>query len=191
MNPAMHARRTGRPSRNYRPTAFGAITMLALSVAMACAGESADSSDTAAVQTSTAAPSVTNACTLVPATEVSAVIGETVRDSLALNLTDASGAVSLSQCNYASATNAAAASLMLRKSAVSENVAGALQSIRETIVSSGVTAEDVTGLGDGALWGGNQLHVISNKGWSIVVSPPPAGGLPQARALAERALSRL
>ena len=102
--------------------------MLALSVAMACAGESADSSDTAAVQTSTAAPSVTNACTLVPATEVSAVIGETVRDSLALNLTDASGAVSLSQCNYASATNAAAASLMLRKSAVSENVAGALQS---------------------------------------------------------------
>jgi hypothetical protein len=114
-----------------------------------------------------------------------------VRDSLALSMTGAGDEVTLSQCNYATASNPAAASVMLRRSGEGETAARGLQSIRETFTQSGVTPEDVPGLGDGALWGGNQLHVITARGWSIVVSPTRAGGLAQARALAERALARL
>jgi hypothetical protein len=106
-------------------------------------------------------------------------------------MTGAGDEVTLSQCNYATASNPAAASVMLRRSGEGETAARGLQSIRETFTQSGVTPEDVPGLGDGALWGGNQLHVITTRGWSIVVSPARAGGLAQARALAERALARL
>lgn len=140
----------------------------------------------------TAATAATqNACTLLPASEVTAVIGESARDSLALSMPGAGGEVSLSQCNYATVSNPAAVSLMLRRSAAAETVVSVLQGVRETFTQSGVTGEEVPGLGDGAIWGGNQLHVVTTRGWSIVVTPTVAGGLAQARTLAERALSRI
>lgn len=156
----------------------------------ACGGE-ADQPETAATPRTATTAATQDACALLPASEVTAVIGETVRDSLAMRMAGGDGAVQLSQCNYATASNPAAVSLMLRRSAAGDTGQAALQSIRESIAQVGVTVEDVPGLGEGAIWGGNQLHVITNKGWSIVVSPPASGGLAQARALAERALARL
>lgn len=170
------------------------IPALAAGLAAACAGGGTERSDTSAVapgSTASTANAPRDACALLPAREVTAVIGESVRDSLALSMTGAGDEVTLSQCNYATASNPAAASVMLRRSGEGETAARGLQSIRETFTQSGVTPEDVPGLGDGALWGGNQLHVITARGWSIVVSPTRAGGLAQARALAERALARL
>jgi hypothetical protein len=154
-----------------------------------CGGESAKSDDSAQAPAAPTAPE--HACALLPAAEVTAVLGESVRDSLALRVPDGSGAVTLSQCNYATASNAAAVSLMLRRSSAGETAAQALQSVRETIEQAGASVEDVPGLGEGAIWGGNQLHVITGRGWSIVVSPPASGGLAQTRAIAERAIARM
>jgi hypothetical protein len=189
---AMHSRREDRlPVTIRRMARTGVVMLSAAGLVMGCGGEPAESTDTAAAQVGATASEFTNACTLLPATEVTAVLGETVRDSLALSMPDASGAVSLSQCNYATASNPAAVSLMLRRSPPGDISAGSLQTIRETMEQSGTTAENVPGLGEGALWGGNQLHVITNKGWAIVVSPLAAGGLAQARTIAERALARM
>jgi hypothetical protein len=165
--------------------------VVAVGMVIGCGGESAKSDDSTQANASAMSSGPEHACALLPAAEVTAVIGEPVRDSLALSMPDASGAVTLSQCNYATASNAAAASLMLRRSPAGEISTQALRSARETIEQAGVSVEDVPGLGEGAIWGGNQLHVITSKGWSIVVSPPASGGLAQARTIAERALARL
>lgn len=159
----------------------------------ACGGgeEASDTASATSGATTAATAATQNACTLLPASEVTAVIGESARDSLALSMPGAGGEISLSQCNYATVSNPAAVSFMLRRSAAAETVVSVLQGVRETFTQSGVTGEEVPGLGDGAIWGGNQLHVVTTRGWSIVVTPTVAGGLAQARTLAERALSRI
>jgi hypothetical protein len=141
--------------------------------------------DAAAITTS--AP---DACSVLPATEVTAVIGEPARDSLALAMPSTGEALTLSQCNYSTATNAAAASLMLRKAASGETPDGMTAGARQSIIESGVATEDVQGLGTISFWGGNQLHVATAD-WYVVVTPTPAGGLTQARSLAERTMTRL
>ena len=65
------------------------------------------------------------------------------------------------------------------------------QGPRQTLVESGIAVEDVAGLGDQAFWGMNQLHVFTRGGTYLIVTPDPAAGLPQARALAEKALAGL
>lgn len=185
--PALPNGFSGSPARRALLLIWNA-TLLA-----ACGGEPAQQTDTTATAATPAATSSApaSACALLPATDVTAVIGETVRDSVAMQMTGEPGAPSLSQCHYASASNPVAASLMLRRSATGETVAQGSQSVRETMKQSGITLEDVPGLGEVAFWGGNQLHVFTNNGWYLIVSPPASGGLAQARALAERALPRL
>ena len=168
------------------------IVALAL-LAAACGGEAPRPPAYGATQdaASAAAPVASDACTLLPAAEVSAVVGQEVRDSLALSMPGPGGAVTLSQCNYATPTNPAAVSLMVRRGAEGQGVASASQGPRQSLVESGVAVEDVAGLGDLAFWGGNQLHLFTDTGWYLIVTPDPAGGLEQARALAEKALGRL
>ena len=162
-----------------------------LVLATACGGEAPRPPADGATPPATTAAAPRDACAILPAAEVSAIIGQPVRDSLALSMPGPGGAVTLSQCNYATATNPAAVSLMLRQGQEGQGVESASQGARQSLVESGVTVEDVAGLGDLAFWGGNQLHVLTDGGWHLVVTPEPAGGLAQARALAEKALGRL
>lgn len=108
------------------------ISLLVIAaIATACGGRAANDEDTAQGTQTAASNAPTNACALLPASEVTAVIGETVRDSLALNMTGADGRVTLSQCNYATASSPAAASLMVRQSTAGECVdAGARRAAR-------------------------------------------------------------
>jgi hypothetical protein len=80
---------------------------------------------------------------------------------------------------------------MLRRSVSGETVEVASQSVRQTLTESGIPVEDVSGLGEMAFWGGNQLHVFAGGEWYLIVTPVPTEGLEQARALAELALQRL
>jgi hypothetical protein len=105
-------------------------------------------------------------------------------------MTGADGTVTLSQCNYATADNAAAVAVMLRRNAEDVNPAIASQGVRQSLVESQVEVQDVAGLGDIAFWGGNQLHVFAAK-WHVTISPIPSAGLEQARSLATRALAKL
>lgn len=131
-----------------------------------------------------------SACQVLPAADVALVIDETVRDSLALALPDRN-APTVSQCNYSTERDLSAASFVLRRSAPGEGVDAAEHAARRTLMDSGVKPEDVTGLGSVAIWGGNQLHVLIDTGWYLIVTPTRTGGLAQARTLAERALANL
>ena len=157
---------------------------------VACGGESADVGDTAATSASTvsATSGPANACALLPASDVTAVLGEPVRDSVALLMTE--GDRILSQCNYASASTPVAASLMIRRSAPGETPAQQSKGTREVMTQSGATVQDVPGLGEVAFWGADQLHVFTNN-WYLIASPTASGGLAQARALVERAMALL
>jgi len=129
-----------------------------------------------------------HACALLPPSEVEAVLGAPARDSLALDMPAEGGG--LTQCNYAVGDDPAAVSLMLRVSPEGTSPGNAPASVRASIEEAGVSVEDVPDLGEQAFWGGNQLHVFRGR-WHLVVSPARAGGLSQARSLAERALAAL
>jgi hypothetical protein len=158
---------------------------------LSCSGETGRQGDTVAAPPTVSAAAPLSACELLPASEVTAVVGETVRDSVAMQIPGGSGTTSLSQCNYASATNPVVASVLLRRAAPGETAAQGTAGARETLKQSGVTVEDIAGLGEVAFWGGNQLHVFTKNGWYLVATPTASGGLAQAKALIERAIARL
>ena len=181
------------PNAYSRRARRAALLISILALAGSCGGESANIGDTSAVAeaqpAAKAAPA--SACALLPAAEVGGIIERAVRDSVAMQMDGGAGAATLSQCNYSTAQNPAAASLMLRRSAPGETAAQGSKSARETLTQSGVTVQDVPNLGETAFWGGNQLHVFTKDGWYLIVSVPPSDGLPIAHALASRALARL
>jgi hypothetical protein len=142
-----------------------------------------------AAAATTAAP--VDACVLLPASEVEQIFGRAVTDSLALSIPATAETAPVSQCNYGTLENPAIASLLIRGGAPGETgIQTASRSVRETLAESGIALADVTGLGEVSFWGGNQLHVFAGNGWYLVVSPEPGVGLPQARAMAERAIAR-
>jgi hypothetical protein len=171
---------------DYIPLAMASVFSLACGGARD--GAATDTSGAATTANAAAAPR--DACALLPASDLEAVVGQPVRDSLALSMTGPDGAVTMSQCNYSTSAQPALVSVMLRKGAPAE-AGSAPAAVRRTLTESGVTPEDVAGLGQSAVWGGNQLHVFTATGWSIVVTPVPSAGLAQARTIAERALARL
>jgi hypothetical protein len=166
---------------------FSALLVLAA----ACGGEAPRPPADGAAPPAATAATPHDACAILPAAEVSAVIGQEVRDSLALSMPATQGSADLSQCNYATGTNPAAVSLMLRREPGSPDPELVSQGPRQALVESGVAVEDVAGIGDKAFWGMNQLHVFTRGGTYLIVTPDPSAGLPQARALAEKALGRL
>jgi hypothetical protein len=157
----------------------------------ACGGGSADSNADAPLGDTTAAsgtPGDLTACAALPPEDVQAVIGTAVRDSLALQLQVGQGGGPLSQCNYASSDNPAIVSLMLNHSPGAQFTSVAQDGVRGTLTESGVTVEDVAGLGQVAFWGGGQLHVFANPTWYFIVTAPERQ---QAQELAQRVLPRL
>lgn len=175
--------------------------LLAVTLLLAgCGGEPADTPATQLPEPQTdaggAAPSIAtmasaDACELLSAAEVGAVLGESVTDSLALAMPDDGSPVTLSQCNYATTQNAAVVSLLLRRGSEGQTAQEASASVRQTLDESEIPLEDVAGLGDVAFFGSNQLHVFSDAGWYVIVTPVSSGGIEQARALAQPAIERL
>ena len=164
-----------------------------------CGGEPADSSsaETSASQTDAGAPaaatpgaSSADACAVLPAANVGAVLGQTLTDSLALAMPPG-GPIAMSQCNYATADDPALVSFLLHRGSPGQAAEAASGGVRQTFDESGIPLEDVTGLADVAFFGSNQLHVFSDAGWYFVVTPVPSAGLEQARALAQAVIQRL
>ena len=168
------------------------IGIFSVGAVAACGSESANTGDStaAAAAIATATGATRSACEVLSASEVTGIIGQPVRDSLALDIAGGAGEPTVSQCHYATAANPVEAALMVRRRATGESVAQGSQSVRETLTGTGVTAQDVLGIGDVAFWTGDKLHVFTAT-WYLIVTPTGAGGVPQARALAEKALANL
>lgn len=174
-----------------RPPALLLVAATVL-VLQACGGD-ADAPPPAAAtdarQAASPAASTGDACTVLPAADVEAIVGMPVTDSLAMALPSDGSPITTSHCNYSSA-GSPTLSLLLRRGSEGQSAHAASASVRETFAESGIEVEPVPFEAGEAFWGSNQLHVFG-QGWYIIVTPDAAAGLAQARALAERAADRL
>ena len=137
-------------------------------------------------------PTVT-ACDLVTEDEGAAVLSEAVNDPVEQVISPGSAeTAAMSMCTVqATATPGKTLSISFRRSPVSDYTPDA---VRQTLTDSGVTAEDVTGVGDAAFWGASELHVFfggnSYLGVNVRGLDDGPEALARAQEVAERALER-
>ena len=133
------------------------------------------------------------ACDLVTGDEGAAVLGEAVNDPVEQVISPGSAeTAAMSMCTVqATATPGKTLSLSFRRSPVSDHQPDA---VRQTLTESGVTAEDVPGIGETAFWGASELHVFfggnSYLGVNVRGLDDGPGALARARDVAERAVER-
>ena len=140
-----------------------------------------------------AVSAVVTACHLVTRDEGAATLGEAVDEPVEQVISPGSAeTAAFSMCTVqATATPGKTLSLSLRVSPVDDSQP---DSVRQTLTDSGVTAEDVPGIGDTAFWGASELHVFFNGNSYLSVSlrglddGPEA--LARAKEIAGRALER-
>jgi hypothetical protein len=175
-------------SRRLRIPSF----LLAATIALGCGG-SADTNDTAA---KAEAPKL-DACQLFTYEDAQAIAGESLA-AMASTLDEAQGR-NPGECIYNAGTieQPRILSLLIRHHRSPESAKRVLEGGRSTFSSmTGGQVQDVTGLGDGALWVGGrlqQLHVLRGEA-ELVITLQSADGTDQlqnARTLAEKILSRM
>lgn len=163
--------------------------LLAAVLAAGCGGSSDPKPDEATT-------TKVDACQLFTYEDAQAVAGETLA-SMSSTLDEAVGR-NPSQCIYNAGTldQPQILSLQIREHRTPESARRLQESSRSSLGSmSGGKVQDVTGLGDGAVWVGGriqQLHVISGSRQFIITVQSPDGTdqLPKARQIATRILER-
>lgn len=179
-------------SRRLRiPLFLLAVTIAA--IALGC-GSPAET-DKAKVE---ATPPMLDACQLFTYEDAEAIAGESLA-AMASTLDEAQGR-NPGECIYNSGTieQPRILSLLIRQHRSPESAKRILESSRSTFSSmSGGKVQDVSGLGDGALWVGarlQQLHVVRGATQLIITVQSPDGmtdQLQHARQVAEKVLSRM
>jgi hypothetical protein len=140
----------------------------------------------------TASAAAPAACALVTAATGEAALGEAVNEPVEQIINPGSaGMAAVSQCTIqASATPGKTLSVFFRVSPVADNRP---ESVRSTLTESGVTVEDVAGVGDAALWAASELHVFFGDNRYLIVGVrglDDAAAREQAKAVASEAIGR-
>ena len=129
------------------------------------------------------------ACDLVIRDEGAAAIGEAVNEPVEQVISPGGAeTAAMSMCTVqATDSPGTTLSLSLRVSPVDDSQP---DSVRQTLTASGVTAEDVPGIGDTAFWGANELHVFFNGNSYLSVSLRGLDDGPEALAHAKEVAGR-
>ncbi|MGH8242269.1 MAG: hypothetical protein ACRETY_02845 [Steroidobacteraceae bacterium] len=167
-----------------------ASIIASLSVALAaCANDDAPAgpADTAGPATAAAV----TACDLVTRDEGAAALGEAVNEQVISP--GSAEAAAMSMCTVqATDSPGKTLSLSLRVSPVEDSQP---DSVRQTLTDSGVTSEDVPGIGDDAFWGASELHVFFDGNSYLSISIRGLDDGPEALAnasdIAQRAMQRV
>lgn len=132
----------------FRSRPASIVALLSITLA-ACAKDEAPAAPAAAL----------TACDLVTREEGAAALGEAVNEPVEQIISPGSAEMAaLSMCTVqATATPGKTLSLSFRVSPVDDHQP---ESVRRTLTESGVTAEDVAGIGDAAFWGASELRVF-------------------------------
>ena len=166
-------------------------------IALGCCGSANPSKETDKAGAKAEAPKL-DACQLFTYEDAEAIAGESLA-AMSSTLDDAVGR-DPGQCIYNSGTieQPRILSLLIRQHRSPESAKRILESSRSTFSSmSGGKVQDVSGLGDGALWVGariQQLHVVRGATQLIITVHSPDGTTDQlqhARQIAEKVLSRM
>jgi hypothetical protein len=151
---------------------------LALALAAACG----DDAGAAAV----------TACSLVTQAEGAEALGEAVNEPVEQIVSPGGeGRSAVSQCTLQATATAGKTLTVFLTTPMRGNQS---ESVRGTLVESGIPVEDVSGIGEGSLWSSNQLHVfVPGELYLIVTVRGPFGdSVARARAtrIARQALAR-
>lgn len=166
------------------------LSVLAL-VFVGCARDEAPAAPAGSPQAA-AAVAVT-ACDLVTGDEGAAALGEAVDEPVEQVISAGSAEMAaMSMCTVqATASPGKTLFLSFRRSPVADNQP---ESVRQTLTESGVTAEDIPGIGDAAFWGASELHVFFGGNSYLAVSvrglDDGPGALARATDVARRAIGR-
>jgi hypothetical protein len=166
------------------------IALLSVAIA-ACAQDDAPASaaDTPPAGTGAAV----TACDLVTRDEGAAALGEAVNDPVEQVISPGSAeTAAMSMCTVqATATPGKSLSISFRRSPVDDYQPDA---VRGSLTASGVTSEDIPGMGDAAFWGASELHVFFGGSSYLAVTVRGLDDGPEALAhakeIAWRAIDR-
>ena len=145
----------------------GAVGVLALAFAGAGCGTAEAEKSGAQASSAAAAATIPHACSLLPKAEAEAVVGEPLGEPKKGPEAPASADVTTSQCLYASAEGMRSMSVLVRHSKKGDNSPGY---VRGVMKDSGMTVEDVPGLGDAAFWAGVQLQAFKGAHVQVAVT---------------------
>lgn len=132
-----------------------------------------------------------DACALLSKEEAEQVLGESIGPPTNQVVSEGgSDRAAISQCRYQGASSPGKTlAVFVRRSPVADN---SPESVRDTLTQSGLTPEDLSGIGDQALWAADQLHVFAKDNLYLIVS---VNGLTDARqqatSIAQRVLKRV
>ncbi len=79
---------------------------------------------------------------------------------------------SFSECSFTSAEEGSRfyMSVYIRFTPFKDEYHTTIQSVRSSFKQSGIEIEDISGLGQVAFWGGNQLHVFKDDNYYIIIT---------------------
>jgi hypothetical protein len=141
-------------------------------------------------------PSPLDACALLTRDEVADVLGATPGDAIVgMNEPGDEQLAQVSQCTWPAQGAERTLSLLVRRAPTDQNTPAAIDQVRETLRSAGLTLEDADGPGDVTFWTGTELHVFRGQREYVTVGltgfDDRAAALAAARRAALHVIDRL
>jgi hypothetical protein len=139
-----------------------------------------------------------NACSFLDVEEVEKIFNEEFKEpKKGRSFYGATVGASFSECSYQSEAEGIGIylSVYIRISPFEDNTFEAIQEVSKSFKTSGIPTKNIDGVGDVAIWGGNQLHVfIGTNGYIIVTligSGSQDAALDKAKQVAQRVAARM
>lgn len=194
-------RTTGRdvPTHRAAQPARVPTAVLALAVALSgCGGDAAERIDDDVAPSAETAPppSPLDACAIISAAQVDEILGEAPGDPIVgMNQPGDDRLAQVSQCTWPAQDSERVLSVLIRRTPTDQNTPAAIEQVRETLRTAGLTLEDADGPGDVTFWTGTELHVFRGQREYVIVGltgfDDRAAALAGARRAAELILENL
>jgi hypothetical protein len=109
-------------------------------------------------------PSPLDACAIITAAQVDEILGDTPGDPIVgMNQPGDDRLAQVSQCTWPAQDSERVLSVLIRRTPTDQNTPAAIEQVRETLRTAGLTLEDADGPGDVTFWTGTELHVFRGQ----------------------------
>jgi hypothetical protein len=139
-----------------------------------------------------------NACSFLDKDEIEKIFNEEFKEpKKGRSFYGGTTQASFSECSYQAEAEGIGTylSVYIRISPFEDNTYEAIQEVSKSFKTRGVATKNIDGIGDVAIWGGNQLHVFKGTNGYIIVTLIGAGreetALEKAKQVAQRVAARM
>lgn len=135
-------------------------------------------------------PGPLDACAILTRQQVGDVLGEPPADPIVgMNEPGDDRLAAVSQCDWPARDSERLLAILIRSAPSDQNTPAAIEQVRETLRSAGLTLRDADGPGDVSFWTGAELHVFRGLREYVIVGLEGFDDADAARAAAQRAAS--